>query len=131
MLHQHLIILGSLGHGLPWGAGLDFVVVRGAAFVGEVGVKPLCPLITTGVPSSVLLIAEVGLIGMITTMIDLSTQKLFVATRALELLKTSEHLPEDVLPRNLLLPQKHDEFIDIPMLITLMLGDRIAVIVHK
>ena len=68
---------------------------------------------------------------MITAMINFSSQKLFVTISALEFLKTGKHFPKYVLPRNLLLPQEHDEFVDIPVFVALMLCNRVAVIVYK
>ena len=55
-----------------------------------------------------------------TAMIDLGTNELLIATRTLELLESSKHLPENVLPAYLLLSEEHHELIDIPMLVALM-----------
>lgn len=64
-------------------------------------------------------------------MIDLGADKLFVAGRALEFLQASEHLPEDLLPTNLLLPEEHNKLVDVPVLIALVLGDHLTVAVDK
>ena len=53
-------------------------------------------------------------------MIDLSANELLIAHRALKLLESSKHLPENVLPAYLLLSKEHHELIDVPMLIALM-----------
>ena len=53
-------------------------------------------------------------------MIDLCTDELLVTNGTLELLESSEHLPENVLPAYLLLSEEHHELIDVPMLIALM-----------
>lgn len=55
-----------------------------------------------------------------TAMIDLCTDELLVTDGTLELLESSEHLPENVLPAYLLLSEEHHELIDVPMLIALM-----------
>jgi hypothetical protein len=54
--------------------------------------------------------------------IDLSSYELLVTTCTPEFLESRKHFPENVLPRHLLLPKVHDELIDVPVLIGLMLG---------
>ena len=51
--------------------------------------------------------------------------------RAPELLESGEHFPKDFGPGKLLLSQEHDEFVDVPELITLMLHDGLAVSVDE
>jgi len=57
---------------------------------------------------------------MITTMINLSSNELFIAMRTSEFLETSEHFPEDFRPWHLLLPQVHNEFVNVPKFVILM-----------
>lgn len=64
-------------------------------------------------------------------MIELCTNKLFVASLASELLQPCKHLPKDFSPGNLLLPQEKYKLIDIPMLVTLMLRDNVTVEINK
>lgn len=66
-----------------------------------------------------------------TTMINFSPYKFFIAISTSELLKTSKHLPENVLPSDLLLSQKHDKFINIPVFIVLMFSDNVSVEINK
>lgn len=54
------------------------------------------------------------------TVVDLGTDELLVTMRALELLQSGKHLPENILPAYLLLSQEHHELIDVPMLVALM-----------
>ena len=131
MLHEQLKVLRPLSHRLPWGSCLDSVVLRGASLVGNVGVEPLGSHVATGVPSGVLLVGEVGLAGVITAVIDFGAEELFVASGTLEFLETGEHLPENILPRNLLLSQEHHEFVDVPVLVALVLCNCVAVVVNK
>ena len=59
-------------------------------------------------------------------MVDLSSDELVVTVCASEFLESSEHLPEDVLPSYLLLSQKHDELVNVPVLITLVLCNHVS-----
>jgi len=64
-------------------------------------------------------------------MINLSSNKLFVTYSALEFLQSSKHFPEDLSPWNLLLSEEQHKLVDIPMLITLMLANHVAMEVNK
>ena len=64
-------------------------------------------------------------------MIDLGTYEFLITSGALKFLKTREHLPKDLLPANLLLPQEHDELVDVPVFVALMLSDYLAVAVDE
>ena len=66
---------------------------------------------------------------MITAMVDLSPKELLVTMCAAELLQTGEHLPKYILPRYLLLAQEHNKLIDVPVLVALVLGYRVAVVI--
>lgn len=131
MLHQQLIILRSLGHSLPWRPCLDPMILRRAPLVWNVGVEPLGAHITARISGGVLLIHEVRLARMIAAMINFCPKELLVARRAFEFLEASEHLPENVLPRNLLLPQEHHKFVNVPVLVTLVLCNCVSVVVYK
>ena len=107
------------------------MVLRGASLVGDVGVESLGSHVAAGVPSGVLLVGEIGLAGVITAVIDFGAKELFVASGTLEFLETGEHLPENVLPRNLFLSQEHHEFVDVPVLVALVLCNCVAVVIYK
>ena len=64
-------------------------------------------------------------------MIDLSSYELLVTTCTPEFLESRKHFPENVLPRHLLLSQVHDELIDVPVLIRLMLGHNSSVGINE
>ena len=66
-----------------------------------------------------------------TAVIDFSSYKLKIAISASKFLKPSKHLPEYILPGKLFLSKIHNKFIDIPILITLMLGHYISIKVYK
>jgi hypothetical protein len=63
--------------------------------------------------------------------IYLGADKLFVTGRALKFLQAGEHLPEDLLPANLLLPEEHNKLVDVPVLVALVLGDHLTMAVDK
>ena len=60
-------------------------------------------------------------------MVELRTDEFCVAGYAFELLKAGPHLPEDLLPSELLRPQEHDELVDVPVLVAHVLRDCLAV----
>jgi hypothetical protein len=64
-------------------------------------------------------------------MVYFSPDELLIATGASKLLESGKHLPEDILPSYLLRPEEHNELIDIPMLVTLMLSHHVTVKVYK
>jgi len=68
---------------------------------------------------------------MITTMVYLCANELFITVRASELLQSCKHLPEDFTPGYLLLSQKLNKLIDIPKLICLMLLNDMAVEINE
>ena len=74
---------------------------------------------------------ESCLARVVAAVIDLSSEELLVTVGATELLQASEHLPEYILPRDLLLPQEHHGLVDVPVLVTLMLRNRVAVVVDE
>ena len=76
--------------------------------------------LTAGVVALVGLVDEFARHGVMAAVVDLGTDELLVTNGALELLQSGEHLPEYILPPYLLLAKKHDELVDVPMLVTLM-----------
>jgi len=56
-------------------------------------------------------------------MIDLSSYEFEITISAFEFLESGKHFPKNVLPCQVFLPKEHDKFIDVPVFITLMLGD--------
>lgn len=107
------------------------MVLGGAALLRQVGVEAGGTRTTAGIPRRIRLVMEVGLAWVVAAVVDLCTEELLVAMCAPELLQTSEHLPEDVLPRDLLLPQEHHELVDVPVLVALMFGDRVSMVVYE
>ena len=130
MLHQKLEVLGSLGDCLPGRANFYTVVLRGAALLRLASIETGGSRTAAWVPRRVRLEVKTDFAGMVAAMVDLSSEKLLVTMGASVLLQTGEHLPEYILPRNLLLAQEHDKLIDVPVLVALMLGNRVAVVIN-
>lgn len=64
-------------------------------------------------------------------MIDFSPNEFLVTISAPKLLKPSKHLPKDVSPWNLLLPQKLNELVDIPEPVSLVLLNHSSMVVDE
>ena len=131
MLHKKIEVLSSLSDGLSRRANLDAMLGRIAAFLGQVGVETRGSLIAAGVARKVFLEEEVGRLRVRTAVVDLSADKLLIACHALEFLQACKHLPKDFLPADLLLSQEHDELVDVPVFVALVLGDHLTVAVDK
>ena len=94
------------------------MLFRVTALIIRVGTKPGGFLVTARVPSEILLEVESRLLRMIRAVVNVCSNELFITISALKLLKPSKHLPEDLLPSDLLLPQVQHELVDVPMLIS-------------
>lgn len=107
------------------------MILRSAALLRQVCIEALGPRVATRVPRRVSLKVETDLARMVAAVIDLRSKELLVAMGASELLEAGEHLPKYVLPRDLLLPQEHHKLVDVPVLVALVLRDRVAVVVDE
>jgi hypothetical protein len=63
--------------------------------------------------------------------IKLGTYEFIIATGAPEFLQSGEHLPKNIVPRDLSLSQKHDEFVDIPVFIGDVFRNNLSIDIHK
>ena len=64
---------------------------------------------------------------MITAVVYLGADELFVTAGTPELLEPRKHLPEDFVPRQAFLSEVHNKLVDVPMLVGLMLGHNASV----
>lgn len=64
-------------------------------------------------------------------MIELSADEFLIAASASEFLQSGEHLPKDVLPRDLSASQEHHKFVDIPVFVGHMLCDNLTININK
>ena len=131
VLHEHLKGLRPMGHRLARRATLDSVLHGCAALYWLGGAEARGLLVAARVPSEVLLEHEGRLLGMLAALVDLGADELLVARGTLKLLQPCEHLPEDILPANVLLAHKHHKLVDVPVLVGYMLGDDGAVHIDK
>ena len=120
MFHQQLEVSRSIYNGFSWRPSFYSVVLRGAALhvlssLESDGLGPAACVV-----AFIRLVDEFGRHGVHTTVVNLGTDELLVASGALEFLESGEHLPENVLPAYLLLSEKHHELVDVPMLVALM-----------
>lgn len=90
---------------------------RVAALVFGVRAESGRLLVAARIPGEVLLEEEDWLLWVIGAVVNVGSDELLVAFSALELLKSGKHLPEDLLPADLLLSQVKHELIDVPVLI--------------
>lgn len=100
---------------------------RGTSFLGHVGVEPGGPLIATRISGEIFLKQEIWLLWVTGAVIEFSTDEFLITAGAPEFLQSGEHLPKDVVPRDLLLPQKHNKLINIPVFIGDMFGDNLTI----
>jgi hypothetical protein len=74
---------------------------------------------------------ELRIHWMITAVIDFSTNEPLITVSAFVILKSCINLHEYVFPRNSLLPQEHNELVDVPCLIRYMLSNDGSIEVNK
>ena len=88
-------------------------------------------MVAARIPGEVLLEEEDWLLWVIGAVVNVGSDELLVAFSALELLKSGKHLPEDLLPADLLLSQVKHELVDVPVLICHVFRHNSAVDVNE
>ena len=107
------------------------MLLRGTTSLKKTRVETCSFGIAARMTSFIRLVIEFRCLRMHTAVVYLSTDEFLVTERASELLKSCEHLPEDLRPCDLPLSEKQDELVNVPVFIALMLGDHITVEVDK
>ena len=132
MFHYYFEVFSSVDYRFTWRSSFYFVVLSLTSFLLlPISLESYSFWITARICSILFLIVELCFLWMTWAVIHFSTYKFLVTVSTLEVLEPSKHFYENVLPRNIFLPQKQNKFVNVPMFITLMLGYNFAITINK